>query len=101
LDDENCAFESEKFWIEYFQSRKLGYNESPGGDGFPPGINHPLYGTHPSDETRKKLVEAAKHKVPRVGIKYSKEAKERISKRIKGNGNPMYGKHHSEETKKK
>lgn len=33
--DENQLFEKEKYWIEYFEAYKYGYNATTGGDGRP------------------------------------------------------------------
>ena len=102
-NDEIEAREAEIFWIEFFQSNKrfLGYNETAGGDGFLSGKNHPLYGTHPSEETRKKLSIIRKGKSPvNKGMKHSDETRLKISQAITGPGNGMFGKHHTEEGKK-
>ncbi|MGN0246521.1 MAG: NUMOD3 domain-containing DNA-binding protein [Lachnospiraceae bacterium] len=58
------------------------------------GENHPMYGKHHSEETRKKISESNKgllsgDKNPMFGIRRT------------GKDHPMYGKHLSEETKKK
>lgn len=63
------------------------------------GENHPLYGTHPSEETRKKLSESHKgiqagKNHPMWGKKHSDEAKRQISINKKGQK-------HTEETKRK
>ena len=66
------------------------------------GENHPMYGKHPSAETREKSSKS------HMGIsgywkgkKLSAEACSNISKSKSEKNNPMYGKHHSAETKEK
>jgi len=63
------------------------------------GENHPLWGKSPSEETRRKISESNKGKV------ISKEARDKISKALKGKyvgeKHPMFGKHYSEEVRKK
>ena len=72
--------EREKHWIATLNARdrKIGYNIDEGGNRIIFGTSHPMYGTHPSEATLKKM-----------------------SKRRSGKNHPMYGKHHSEETKTK
>lgn len=70
------------------------------------GENHPLFGTHLSDEHKKKLVDSRKGKLgPRLGIKLSDELKQKMSLSHKGKNigelNHFYGKKHSEESKQK
>lgn len=65
--------------------------------------NHPFWGTHPSEETRKKLVDNLKNN-PNAGMKgkhHSQETKEKIRLMKLGEKNSFFGKHHSEETKNK
>lgn len=102
FSDEIEAYEAEAFWIEYFQSHRknIGYNETMGGYGFLSGINHPLYGTHPTEETRKKLSDARKGKKPSLGVKQSATVRAAWSMQRKGSGNAMYGKHHSDDGRK-
>jgi hypothetical protein len=62
------------------------------------GKNHPLWSTHLSKETRKKISLAHK------GMKFSKEHKRKLSKNhadLSGKNNPNYGKHPSKETRQK
>ena len=69
------------------------------------GKNHPMYGKHPSEETKQKISDSGK------GRKISEEQKQQHSERMKGKNNPMYGKidelspnfgkHTSEETRNK
>jgi group I intron endonuclease len=89
------------------------------------GINHPMYGKHHSEESKKRNSESKKRSIalyghPMQGKHHSEETKKKISnsnreyakthfyelrerakKRILLYGHPMQGKHHSEETKKK
>lgn len=98
------------------QDPEFGYNICAGGEG--------VTGWHPTDETRRKISEAAKRRCgmanPNYGHKWTDEMKASASKNKKGNMsdetrraisesakqrvgelNPFYGKHHSDETKKK
>jgi group I intron endonuclease len=101
FDDEIEAYEAEEFWISYFESyrKDIGYNETMGGRGMLSGPNHPLYGTHPTDETRQKLSAARKGRQPSLGMRHTNETKSSFSEQRKGSGNAMYGRHHSEEGK--
>lgn len=85
------------------------------------GENHPFWGTHRSEETKKKISDANKGKCPseetrqkisiankgcvshRKGAVLSEETKRKISDtlKLKGCKNPMCGKHHTEEAKEK
>lgn len=67
----------------------FGYNVSTGGEfGFE--------GVLITEETRKKMSESAKNKLP-----MSEETKKKIREALKGEKNYFYGKHHSEESKRK
>lgn len=61
-------------------------------------------GTHQSEETREKIGEANRDKIPwnkgKKGI-FSAKTRSKISKATKGKNNPFYGKRHSQETKTK
>jgi len=61
------------------------------------GENHPMFGKHHSEETKRKQSES------HIGKRHSNITKEKISKKLKGQfsdkNNPMYGKHHSEKSK--
>jgi hypothetical protein len=59
------------------------------------GENHPRYGKHHSEETKKKMSDAHKGKYP------SEETRKKMSDANKGENNHNYGKHLSEETKRK
>ena len=64
------------------------------------GENHPNYGKHLSEETRKKIREAHKgENNPMYGKCLSEEHKRKMSESLKGSNNPNYGKHLSEEQK--
>lgn len=72
------------------------------------GENHPLYGTHHSDETKKKIGNRYYPKGkenPNYGKVVTKETRVKMSEihsvRQKGERNSFYGKAHSEETKRK
>lgn len=75
-ENESEAYEYEMFWITFFNSKKLGYNETIGGMGAASGENNPMYGkTH------------------------TVEAKKAMSKKRKVELNPNFGKEHSEKIK--
>lgn len=82
------------------------------------GENHPMYGKHHSEETRKKLSESHKglfsgNKNPMFGIRrtgkdnpmygkcLSEETKKKLSNALSGENNPNYGKEFSNDTKLK
>ena len=80
------------------------------------GENHPMYGKHHTEESRKKMSNTRKGTTPwNKGIPQSKEQREKHSKVMKGKlvgeNNPMYGKtgdkhpayghNHTEEAKEK
>jgi len=94
FDNEVDSYDAEKFWIEFFGSNKkqLGYNETSGGEGLGSGVSHPLYGTHPTKETREKLRAAQKRRVPVLGRKHSIETKKQYSIDRSGEKNAMFGK---------
>lgn len=74
---DNLEWCKHKYNCDYGTRNEKVSNGSKGKEGLK-GENHPMYGKHHSEETRKKLSEANK-----------------------GENNPFYGKHHTEETKKK
>lgn len=59
------------------------------------GENHPLYGTHLSEATRKKISDKNRGKIR------SDMFKRNLSDRLSGEGHHMYGKQHTAETRKK
>ena len=59
------------------------------------GENHPMYGKHHSDETRRKMAEAKK------GKKHTEEWRRKISEALKGKPSPRKGVTLSEETRQK
>lgn len=59
------------------------------------GEKHPMYGTHHSEEHRKKISEANKGRV------FSEETRKKIGDAQRGEKSHMYGKHLSLETKRK
>lgn len=78
---EACAEEIRLIAEHEALNREKGYNNSPGGDNplvVKSGVDHPMYGKHPSPETLAKY-SAAK----------------------RGENHPWYGKHLSEETRRK
>ena len=104
-----CDDKELNFWEKYYikklnTKRPYGYNMTDGGDGANglswseeskrkqserfKGKNHPNYGKHPSEETKRKIGLGNK------GKKHSEEAKEK-------NRQAHLGKHPSEETRKK
>ncbi len=98
------ALEKEKFWIEELQSNKtrypegLGMNHNDGGwggnniSGNGEGKNHPMYGRHHTEETKKHWSDI------RTGRLLTEEHKSKITKYVRENPS-MKGKHHTEETK--
>lgn len=81
----------EKHYIQFFDSRKNGYNCTDGGYG--------AAGRIYSDEERKKRSESLK------GRQLERDVKDNISEGLKEfyskNTHPMYGRHHSEKSKRK
>ena len=69
------------------------------------GENHPFYGKHHTEETRKKMSKSLKGKKhPMYGKHHTDETKKKLSEKhtnIKSENHPMYGKHHTDETKRK
>lgn len=113
--EESKLSEREIYWIEYYNTYNNGYNLTLGGEGtrgFSHGFteeqkkkmseshkgqiawNKGKHGIY-SEETRKKISEASKKH------KHTSEAKEKISKKLKGRPSPNKGKITSEETKQK
>lgn len=71
-----------------------------GKQGYWKDKTNPMYGKHHSEETKKKLSEAAKGRPsPNKGKHLSEETRKKLSEVHKGKqageDNPMYGKHHS------
>jgi group I intron endonuclease len=103
-ENEDEAYEAEQFWIHFFRSNisNIGYNETPGGRGALSGEDHPMYGKHHSEETKKKM-SASKLGKPSgaLGRKHSDENKAIWSLQRTGPGHPMYGKHQSKEARQK
>ena len=66
------------------------------------GENNQMFGKHHSEESRKKMSESRKGKTPWMkGKHHSEESRKKISESRKGENNPLFGKHRSEETRKK
>ncbi len=60
------------------------------------GVRHPFYGTHRSEETKRRISQAQKGKI------ISEESKQKMrDSALKGKDNPYYGVPRSEETKRK
>lgn len=57
--------------------------------------NNPIYGTHRSEETKRKIAEKA------TGRKHSEESKQKMSKQRTGEQNIMYGQTHTQEAREK
>ena len=96
--------ERERYWIEYYDSFKNGYNCTTGGEG--------EIGWHLSDEAKRKISEGNKGKIilqhqreavskAQRGKHLSEEQKEFLRNAFSGKNNPFYGKTHSVETRKK
>lgn len=67
-------------------------NIAPGGECGPVlcGEDHPMFGTHLSEEAKAKL-----------SALYKGKCRPAISERMRGSNNPFFGKHHSDETRRK
>lgn len=89
--------DSEQYYIAAYNTfnNDFHYNLTIGGDGVGFGENHPRYGKHHLEESKKKMSEA------QTGKHLSEETKKKMSQVKSGENNPMYGKYHSKETKKK
>lgn len=99
----------EKYWINYYNSYKTGYNQTTGGNQnikfsqeARKKMSESKKGRQISEETRKKMSEAQKGKNTWIkGRHHSEETRKKISEARKGEKHPLFGKHHSEETRKK
>lgn len=95
-------------------NEKFGYNKANGGNSvgkhteetkkiisekakkrFENPENNPVYGTHRSEETKRKISEKA------IGRKHSDEAKRKMSEQRVGEKNVMYGQTHTQEAREK
>lgn len=102
----------EKHYIEFYNtfSDRSKFNYTPGGDFNPStlpdiakkmseakrGENHPFYGKHHSEETKRKISKAntgSNH--PMYGKKHKEETLEKMRNAKIGSNHPMFGKHHS------
>ena len=91
---------SELIFMKIVEHRQL---HMKGKQGYWKDKTNPMYGKHHSEETKKKLSEAAKGRQgPNKGKHLSEETKKKLSEAHKGKqageNNPMYGKHHSAES---
>ena len=93
----------------------FGYNETPGGDGFPSGEYHPHFGKPRSEEAKKKTSESLKGQMSgennpmfgkpawNRGIPRKEETKQSISNtligQMSGENNPMFGRNQTQEAK--
>jgi group I intron endonuclease len=77
----------EKYYINYYDTMKTGYNMTAGGEG--------KSGWKASEKTKKKMRDKA------IGRVLSQETKDKISESKKGSISPFRGKNHTEETKQK
>lgn len=93
FEEKHDLNDAEIFWISYFKMIGCNLtNISKGGDGNVclKGAEHPMFGKHHSDETRKILSTKA------TGKKLSDCAKKKISMKVKGEYNGRFGKKNSE-----
>ena len=87
--------------IKRFNTKIDGYNSTDGGDGLVnlseeslAKISKALKGRKFSDETLKRMSDAAKLRVGELNSNFGNH-------KLSGKNHPLYGKHHSEETKRK
>lgn len=91
FQNEQEAFEAEKYWIDFYRcninkyGKEAGYNMTDGGEG--------ISGYHHTEETRQKIGEAHK------GLVYSEESKNKMSNSHRGVLNNNHGKHLTEDHK--
>jgi hypothetical protein len=79
----------------YFIGLKRGYCKFCSYECANSGENHPFFGKHHTEKTKRKISDTEK------GKHCSEESKKKMSDAKKGEKNPNYGKHPSEETRKK
>lgn len=93
FDTEKEAYDKEREIItEDFVNSRMTYNVNIGGKGAPSGNNHPFYGKHHSDESKKKISDrflGENHPFygkshPTKGTKRSEEVGKKISASLKG-----------------
>ena len=85
--DSEILDDIEKYYINYHNTMKNGYNMTLGGDG--------KSGWKASEKTKEKM------RIKAIGRFLSEETKNKISESKKGSVSPFKGKSHSEETKQK
>lgn len=102
INDKQYRLEREAYWIEQLQPElNIVRDETKRGE-YISGENSPMYGTHRSDKTKKKISEAKKGKPsPMKGKHPSEETKKKMSEAKKGENAPWFGKHLSEDHRKK
>lgn len=66
------------------------------------GVKHPMFGKHHSEETRKKMSDAALgEKNHNFGKQMPDDVRAKISESLSGENSYWYGRHHTDESKKK
>ncbi len=96
--------EQEEYYIAFYDSMNSGYNLQSGGKNrlhsdatkqkmskTATGANNPMYGKHPTEETRQKIIKAL----------IDRECSEETRKRLRENHVGMLGRDHTEATKQK
>lgn len=103
FDSSEEAFTEERRIVDkIFVKRDDTYNLKVGGDGFAGGEDHPMFGTHWTEEQKKNQSERVRgENHPFYGEHHTEETKQLIREKQKGENNNNYGKPLLEETKKK
>ena len=107
IEDKEILCEREIYWIKFYDARNLniGYNLATGGEGASPGEANPMYGKHPSEDTKKKQSDANKgEKSYWWGKKLPDETKQKMRDNhadYSGENHPLFGTHCSDATKTK
>lgn len=90
--DNDILGNREKYWISKLNAQKIGYNITPGGSSIWEGMKH-------SAEAKEQISKTLKGQ--RKGIKFSEDHKKALSVAKKGKPSSWAGHHHSIETKEK